>query len=38
MASGEVSFVVPGTTGRYEFGCFLPGHYEAGMNGTLVVE
>lgn len=38
MGSGEISFVVPATTGSYEFGCFVPGHYEAGMKGKLVVE
>jgi uncharacterized cupredoxin-like copper-binding protein len=25
-------------TGEWEMGCFLTGHYEAGMHGTLVVE
>lgn len=38
MGTGEISFVVPGTKGSYEIGCFVPGHYEAGMKGTLVVE
>lgn len=38
MGTGEISFVVPGTKGSYEFGCFVPGHYQAGMKGTLVVE
>lgn len=38
MGSGEIAFVVPATKGTYEFGCFVPGHYEAGMKGTLVIE
>lgn len=29
---------VPEHTGDFEFGCFVPGHYEAGMVGTLKVE
>lgn len=29
---------VPEETGSFEFGCFVPGHYEAGMAGELVVE
>jgi uncharacterized cupredoxin-like copper-binding protein len=24
-------------TGRFEFACLIPGHYEAGMHGTIVV-
>jgi uncharacterized cupredoxin-like copper-binding protein len=24
--------------GEWTTGCFLPGHYEAGMHGTLIVE
>jgi len=24
--------------GSYEMGCFLPGHYEAGMKGTVTIE
>lgn len=24
--------------GNYELGCHLPGHYEAGMKGSLVVQ
>lgn len=42
----ETGDVLPGTTveveaeldpGRYEFACHLPGHYEAGMAGTITV-
>ena len=29
---------VPEETGQFEFGCFVPGHYEAGMVGEIVVE
>lgn len=36
--SGSLTFRVPDANGRYEFGCFVPGHYEAGMKGTLVIE
>lgn len=32
-----VTLVVPAETGSYEFGCFIAGHYEAGMKGTLVI-
>jgi uncharacterized cupredoxin-like copper-binding protein len=32
-----VTLVVPPETGNYEFGCFIAGHYEAGMKGTLIV-
>lgn len=35
---GEITFTVPDRPGTYEFGCFIPGHYQAGMRGTLVVE
>ena len=35
--TAEASFDVPLKAGRYEFGCFVPGHYEAGMKGTLVI-
>ena len=30
--------LVPQTTGEFEFGCFIPGHYEAGMRGEAHVE
>lgn len=29
---------VPDKSGSFEFGCFVPGHYDAGMSGQLVVE
>lgn len=32
-----LTVVVPDEKGVYEFGCFVQGHYEAGMKGTLVV-
>jgi len=32
-------FTVPATAkGQWEMGCFLPGHYESGMKGTIVIE
>lgn len=34
---GTLTVVVPDEKGVYEFGCFVQGHYEAGMKGTLVV-
>jgi uncharacterized cupredoxin-like copper-binding protein len=34
---GRVKLVVPMEKGTYEFGCFVAGHYEAGMKGTIVV-
>jgi uncharacterized cupredoxin-like copper-binding protein len=34
---GSIDLVVPMQTGEYEFGCFVQGHYEAGMKGTLSV-
>lgn len=34
---GTLTVVVPDEKGRYEFGCFVQGHYEAGMKGALVV-
>lgn len=33
----EVAFTAPAETGTWGVGCFLVGHYEAGMKGTLVV-
>ena len=33
----RVTLVVPMEKGTYEFGCFVAGHYEAGMRGTIVV-
>ncbi|MFQ5879701.1 MAG: plastocyanin/azurin family copper-binding protein [Dehalococcoidia bacterium] len=36
---GVLTFTVPtGKTGEWEIGCFIPGHYEAGMKGKLIVE
>lgn len=38
--SGETAraaFVAPDEPGEYKVGCYLPGHYEEGMKGTLVV-
>jgi uncharacterized cupredoxin-like copper-binding protein len=32
-----LTVVVPEEKGEYEFGCFVQGHYEAGMKGRLVV-
>lgn len=34
----EVTFTVPEKTGDYPFICSFPGHYAAGMEGTLNVE
>jgi uncharacterized cupredoxin-like copper-binding protein len=34
---GRLTLVVPQERGTYEFGCFIVGHYEAGMKGTIVV-
>ncbi len=37
--SGVLTFRVPdGAPGEWEIGCFVPGHYEAGMRGQLLVE
>ena len=33
----SLTVVVPAEPGEYEFGCFVEGHYERGMKGTLVV-
>ena len=30
--------VTPELAGEWEIGCFVPGHYEAGMHATLIVE
>lgn len=35
--SAELKLVVPAEKGEFEFGCFVAGHYEAGMKGKLVV-
>lgn len=34
----EVTFKVPATAGSYTFICSFPGHFAAGMRGTLVVK
>ncbi len=34
----EVVFTAPETPGEYEYVCTFPGHFSAGMRGTLVVE
>ena len=33
-----LTVIVPQEKGEYEFGCFVQGHYEAGMKGKLVIE
>lgn len=40
-AGGEtvsVTFTAPDTPGEYEYVCTFPGHFSAGMRGTLVVK
>lgn len=32
------SFIAPTTPGTYKFNCDIPGHTEAGMVGTLIVQ
>jgi azurin len=34
----EVTFTVPKETGEYDYICTFPGHFLAGMKGTLTVE
>jgi azurin len=34
----DVTFKVPAAAGSYPFMCSFPGHYTAGMKGTLVVQ
>jgi uncharacterized cupredoxin-like copper-binding protein len=40
MAAGKpaLALFTPTTTGTYSFYCGVPGHREAGMVGTLIVE
>ncbi len=33
----RASFVAPAQPGEYTVGCYLPGHFEEGMRGTLTV-
>ena len=33
----RVTLVVPEEKGTYEFGCFIAGHYEGGMKGSIIV-
>lgn len=34
----DVTFKVPGVAGEYPFVCTFPGHFQAGMRGTLAVK
>ena len=34
----SITFTVPGAFGTYEIGCFVAGHYEAGMKAALTIE
>jgi azurin len=34
----EVTFKVPSVAGKYPYVCTFPGHFQAGMNGTLAVK
>lgn len=34
----NVTLVVPPEVGQFEFACFVVGHYESGMKGTLIVD
>ena len=34
----SVTFIVPTPGGAFEFGCFVPGHYEFGMRGLLLID
>lgn len=37
--SGQMTMMVPtDRTGEWEMACFLPGHYEGGMHGRVIVE
>ncbi len=40
VARGGIAVVkfTPKKTGKFEIGCFIEGHYEAGMKGTLIVK
>ena len=34
----DVTFKVPAAAGKYTFVCTFPGHFQAGMRGTLIVK
>lgn len=34
----NITLVVPPQVGEFEFACFVVGHYESGMKGTLIVD
>jgi uncharacterized cupredoxin-like copper-binding protein len=36
--TASATFTVPSRPGTYEFGCFIPGHYEGGMKGSLIIQ
>jgi len=36
--AGEIFFQVPNKPGEWEMGCFVSGHYEAGMKAPLIVK
>ena len=36
--SANITLVVPPEVGQFEFACFVVGHYESGMTGTLIVD
>lgn len=37
--SATLRFTVPASAkGQWDMGCFLPGHYESGMKGTIVID
>ena len=37
--TGQITMTVPvDRKGEWEMGCFLPGHYEAGMKGPVIVD
>ena len=34
----SMTFVLPGDLrGEWEMACFIPGHYDGGMHGTVIV-
>ncbi len=38
LGTAEITFTVPDVTGSFESACFIAGHYQSGMKGTLLVE